>query len=55
MTLSTDIMDRYSMDELLEMAATARLYLAGSLVYRGGRPLPVRFFAALDLFNAGVL
>jgi len=34
-TLTTDIMDRYSMDELLEMAATARLYLAGSLVYRG--------------------
>ncbi len=54
-TLTPAIIDRYSPEELRDMAATARTVLAGTLVYRGGRPLPPRYYRALDLVRAGLV
>ena len=49
--LTPSIMDRRTPEEIREMAATTRMYLRGVLVTN--RPLPARYFAALDLVNAG--
>jgi|DEB19_MinimDraft_3_1074340.scaffolds.fasta_scaffold94127_2 hypothetical protein len=53
MTLTADIMDRRTPEEIRDMARTYAMYLDGSLSRADGRPLAHRYYQAWQLVQSG--
>lgn len=55
MPLTADIMDRWTPEQIRDMASTYRMYLSGALSRSDGRPLAHRYFQAWRLIESGTV
>ena len=53
--LTADIMDRWTPEQIRDMASTYRMYLSGALSRSDGRPLAHRYYQAWRLVESGAV